>query len=317
MKFSIGVPAYKKRFLKTCIDSILMQTYGDFELIIVNDASPDNLDEIVSSYSDNRIRYYKNEKNFGAENVVDNWNKCLSYASGDYFILMGDDDLLAKNYLETFDNPFKKYPNLGVHHCRSYIIDENDAIKRLTEPRPEFESVYDNILQRIKENRGNYISDFVFHTEILRLNQGFYKLPLAWASDDISSYVASAKTGIAHTDSPIFLYRENRINISSTGNVELKLDAIRKEHQWISNFTNEIPVDPIDKILARNIREELVKYTQKKMILTISSCINLANPVLFIQWLFKRKQYALSISEIIYCLMMSIKNKKVKKYETK
>lgn len=57
IKFSVTVPAYKAQFLAECIDSILAQTYKHFELIIVNDASPQDLDSIVSKYDDPRIRY--------------------------------------------------------------------------------------------------------------------------------------------------------------------------------------------------------------------------------------------------------------------
>lgn len=64
--FSITVPAFKAQYLAECIDSILTQTYSCFELIIVNDASPQNLDKIISQYHDERIRYFKNEKNCGA-----------------------------------------------------------------------------------------------------------------------------------------------------------------------------------------------------------------------------------------------------------
>ena len=50
IRFSIAIPAYKSYYLKECIDSILVQSYEDFELIIVNDASPEDLDSIVSLY---------------------------------------------------------------------------------------------------------------------------------------------------------------------------------------------------------------------------------------------------------------------------
>lgn len=56
MKFTIAIPAYKRTFLKECIDSILAQTYKDFELIIINDASPEDLDSVVECYKDSRIR---------------------------------------------------------------------------------------------------------------------------------------------------------------------------------------------------------------------------------------------------------------------
>lgn len=78
------VPSYKAQFLAECIDSILAQTYKNFELIIVNDELLQNWEGIVSKYDDQRIRYYKNEIGFGAEHVVGNWNKCLEYATGDY-----------------------------------------------------------------------------------------------------------------------------------------------------------------------------------------------------------------------------------------
>ena len=60
---SIGIPAYKATYLKEAIDSVLNQTYTKFELIIVNDKSPENIEEIISTYNDKRIRYYKNEDN--------------------------------------------------------------------------------------------------------------------------------------------------------------------------------------------------------------------------------------------------------------
>ena len=99
MKFSVTIPAYKAKFLKEAIESVLSQTYEKFELIIVDDNSPENLKAIVDEFSDSRIRYYRNPQNCGAVNVVDNWNICLSYCTGEYVICMGDDDRLLPNCL--------------------------------------------------------------------------------------------------------------------------------------------------------------------------------------------------------------------------
>ena len=76
MKFSVTIPTYKSRFLKEAIESVVGQTYADWELVIVDDCSPEPLKEIVEPFlSDSRISYYRNEKNCGAVNVVDNWNR--------------------------------------------------------------------------------------------------------------------------------------------------------------------------------------------------------------------------------------------------
>ena len=69
--FSITIPAYKSQFLKEAIESVVYQTYQDWELIIVDDCSPENLYSIVKPYlSNNKIHYYLNEKNIGAEHLV-------------------------------------------------------------------------------------------------------------------------------------------------------------------------------------------------------------------------------------------------------
>ena len=84
MKYSFVLPAYKATFLKEAIDSIIAQTYTNYELIIVNDASPQDINSIVNSYHDERIRYYINNVNIGGEDLVEQWNHCITYAKGDY-----------------------------------------------------------------------------------------------------------------------------------------------------------------------------------------------------------------------------------------
>ena len=312
MRFSVGIPAFKARFLRECIDSVLSQNFKDFELIIVNDASPENIDGIVNSYSDSRIRYYVNKKNFGAEHVVDNWNKCLSYVKGDFFVLMGDDDLMAPSYLEEFDKLIKKYPYLDVYHCRSIIINENSKPIALTQSLPEYESVYDNIWQRMNGWRLQYISDFVFRTKSLNRDGGFYYNKLAWASDDISSFIAMRFKGIAHINLPIFSYRQSRITISSTGAVEMKLQAIMQEEKWYREFVNSSnPNNEHDSILKKNIENNLPKYFKKKKIETIANHGYKSNQLLrdYLRWFSKRRKYQLSWKELFYSLILALKNK--------
>jgi len=313
MKFTVGIPAYKAAYLKECIDSILAQTCTDFELVIVNDASPEDIDVIVDAYGGDYIRYYKNEKNFGAINVVDNWNKCLSYAHGEYFILMGDDDKMCPDYLEEFSTLIEKYPECDVYHCRTIVIDSESVPIGLTESRPEFESVYDSILQRMN-GRHFFISDFVYKTNTLKSNRGFYKLPFAWASDDISSFIAAEKYGIAHTNKPVFMYRQNSQTISNTGDIYVKMEAIFEEEKWYKTFfLDRNPPNDIDKLLKGIIKTEITKYIQKKKIYTIYSSPN--NIASFLKLYSLRKKYKLSSDEILYGFLMWIREKKKKRYK--
>ena len=95
---SVCIPTYRgAAFLAATIDSVLAQSYRNFELWILDDNSPDDTQAIVSRYSDPRIKYIRNTENLGPEG---NWNRCLQLAQGEYFKLLPHDDLLAENCLE-------------------------------------------------------------------------------------------------------------------------------------------------------------------------------------------------------------------------
>lgn len=308
MKFSVTIPAYKAKYLSEAIESVLAQDYDDFELVIVNDASPENLDAIVNKYNNPRIRYFKNEKNCGAVRVVDNWNICLSHAQGDYIICMGDDDRLLPNCLSAYSELIDKHPGLDVYHGWTQIIDENGTPFKMQEPRPELESVYSMIWNRWN-GRTQYVGDFLFRTEALREQGGFYFLPMAWASDDISAFIAAGNKGIANTRVPIFEYRENTQTISNTGNVETKYEAARAEKTWYLQFLEKIPADDIDKIYYSCIKKELPHHFRLKIQGMIISDLSTKGFSRWFHWYKRRKETGMSSSLMAWILVIAMKNR--------
>jgi len=96
---SICIPAYNGvRFLEQCIDSVLAQTFADFELLVVDDQSSDDTLSIVKSYAaqDPRVRVLRNEKNLG---LVGNWNRCAELARGEWVKFVFQDDMIAPECL--------------------------------------------------------------------------------------------------------------------------------------------------------------------------------------------------------------------------
>ena len=311
-RFSIGIPAFKSKFLKECILSILSQTYTNFELIIVNDCSPEPLGDIIKQFDDERIKYFVNETNTGALNVVNNWNKCLNEADGEFFVLMGDDDSMEPDYLEEFDKLIQKYPDLDVYHCRTRLINEDSKPIMLTPSWPEYESVYENIWHRINSFRVQYISDFVYRTDALNERGGFFYLPLAWFSDDVSAYIASGDKGIAHTNKPVFNYRVNSLTISSTGNNEMKMEAIMQLNTWFNVFLAKKPSSAQDALVHENISKGLKKYLQKKKINTIVYSLNKNILSSAYKWYKLRKKYRFTVNELLLAVFEHFKRKKVK-----
>jgi glycosyltransferase involved in cell wall biosynthesis len=94
---SVCIPTYRgAAHIAETIESALAQTFADFELVIVDDASPDETGQVVARYRDARLRYVRSERNAGVE---ENWNRCLRYARGRYFKLLPHDDLIAPDCL--------------------------------------------------------------------------------------------------------------------------------------------------------------------------------------------------------------------------
>lgn len=308
MRYSILIPAYKAKYLRECIDSILAQSCDDFEIIIVNDASPENLDAIVKQYSDFRISYYVNKENCGALHVVDNWNKCLSYAQGDYVICMGDDDMLLPNCLEEYNNLIEQFPTLDIYHGWTLIIDENSHINDVNDSAAIYESVYSLIYYRLK-GRQQYIGDFLYKTSSLRKNGGFYDIPMAWGSDDITCYISAMDKGIANTQTPVFLYRKTNITLSKSGNMQIQMEGINKTVDWLKKFLERKPIQEIDTLYYCKIKKTLEKYTRTRKIATINKDLSYNGLANIFFWIFNMKKYNIKRTDIIKSTLLFLTRK--------
>ncbi len=231
-RYSILLPSFRARFLNVCLESILRQTEPDFELIVVDDASPEDLESIVSSFQDPRIRYFRNATGCGAEHLVDNWNICLGYARGEFVLNMGDDDILEPRCLEAFGELIARHPDQDVYHMRASFIDENGTVFRVLEERPETETLEEMVLARWK-GRPQMIGDYLFRRQPLVEAGGYYDLPYAWCSDDITVFRAAREKGIANSNEPLFLFRKSRYSISGNAlNTGGKLQATLQSESW-------------------------------------------------------------------------------------
>lgn len=95
---SIILPVYNSEsYITECINSVLDQTYKNFELVICDDASSDNTYLLLKNFKDPRIRLYRNEKNLGISATL---NKLLNLATGQYIAIMNSDDLMMPNRLQ-------------------------------------------------------------------------------------------------------------------------------------------------------------------------------------------------------------------------
>ncbi len=131
---SIIMPSYNTgKFIEETINSVISQTYSNWELIIVDDCSTDNTDEILKNINDDRIIYLKNEKNSGA---AVSRNKALREAKGRWMAFLDSDDLWVPQKLEK-QIKFMKGNGYYFTYTNYSEIDENGNLngKRITGPK--------------------------------------------------------------------------------------------------------------------------------------------------------------------------------------
>ncbi|MGL5807314.1 MAG: glycosyltransferase family 2 protein [Xenococcaceae cyanobacterium] len=139
MKASVIIPVYKvEKYIAETINSVLNQTYQDFELIIVDDGSPDRSVEICQQFKDPRLKIIR-QKNQG---VCAARNTGISHATGQYLAFLDGDDLWLPQKLEKHLKHLESSPDVGVSFSRSAFIDECGAalgiyqMPKLTEITP-------------------------------------------------------------------------------------------------------------------------------------------------------------------------------------
>lgn len=136
---SIILPAYntKEEYLRESIQSILDQTYSNFEFIILNDGSTNNVEEIIFSYKDDRIKYVKNDINLG---LIKTLNKGLEIAKGEYIARMDADDISLPQRLEKQIKFFEQNPDVSLLGAFYETFPNNEIVKH-----PEFPNYFDFI----------------------------------------------------------------------------------------------------------------------------------------------------------------------------
>lgn len=128
-KVSIGLPVYNgEDFLKEALDSILSQTFKDFELVISDNASTDKTEEICLEYAakDQRIRYYRNNQNLGA---AWNYNRVFKLSNGKYFKWAAHDDICAPTFIASCVEVLDRDEAVVLCYPQTEHIDENGKLK--------------------------------------------------------------------------------------------------------------------------------------------------------------------------------------------
>ena len=119
MKFSILLPTRNRvRYLEFAMQTVLRQDYGDWEIIVSDNDSEEDVAGLCRSLGDERVRYFRTSEFLP---VTDNWNNALAHSSGDYVVMLGDDDALMRGHLSTMARLITEFEAPDLIYTGAYI----------------------------------------------------------------------------------------------------------------------------------------------------------------------------------------------------
>lgn len=135
-KYSIILPVRNGgNYVKECVNSVLSQTYTDFNFIILDNCSTDGTLEWLYSLKDNRIKIITSEKPLTIE---ENWGRIKNAEKNEFITLIGHDDILYPRFLATIDILVQKNPGAGLYHTHFNFIDADSKIIRSSKKMQSF-----------------------------------------------------------------------------------------------------------------------------------------------------------------------------------
>ena len=223
-KVSVVIPTYNlAHFIAEAIQSILGQTFSEFEVIAVDDGSTDNTKDVVNSFKDPRIRYIYQE-NHGVSAAR---NTGIQASSSEYIAFLDSDDVLMENALEKGAQVLERHPEVGFSYGQEYLMDERRRVFHLRKQRHKYSYVREGI-EEIKEFllHGNYVcTSTVMARRRCLYDVGLFDPTFRPGSEDFDLWVRLAKRyAVAYIAEPLVKYRIHPDSIGATR----KLDEIEK-----------------------------------------------------------------------------------------
>src|SRR3989338_9643168 len=144
-----------EKYLRECMDSVLNQTFKDFEFLIIDDCSTDSSRDIIKSYRDGRICLIENGRNIGQ---VRSLNIGLDHAGGEYIARMDQDDVAMRNKLERQLVFMEKSPDISVTGTWGEAVDESGIIREKNRLPIKNEEIIGNIF---------FVGYFIIHPSVI------------------------------------------------------------------------------------------------------------------------------------------------------
>ncbi len=251
-QISVLMPAYNAaKYIEEAINSVLNQTFIDFEFLIIDDGSTDNTADIIKEYSDSRIKLVQNEENKG---LIFTLNKGLDLAQGKYIARMDADDISKPQRLQKQFDFLEANPNVDILGTAFNFLDTIYEIHH-----PEYN---EDIRIKLLDDNAFAHPTVMMRTESLRKNDLYYKSEYKHVEDyQFWTQAAMHKFGLANLDEVLLLYRQHELQVTSANYEEQQYSKNTIRFEYLKHyFGNRLSDNELMNVLDSD-GIDLVSYT--------------------------------------------------------
>lgn len=257
-KLAIVIPYYKIDFFEKTMRSVAAQTNKDFVLYIGNDASPTNPQSIIDRYfNPGEYQYFDYTENLGGKNLALQWERILENVTQEWFQILGDDDVLAPNFVDEIHKSIKHCDSKNIHCIKTihHHIDEHDHLIKINNYNIDTVEAKAFFVNKYRGIVSSSLSENVFKTEMYRKHR-FEKIPLAWGSDDLA-ILSFSKYGIIYYDRNTYVkVRISDSSISGSESLNTKKDDAYNifREKFMINHSQIFPLHFVNKVLEQYLQ---------------------------------------------------------------
>jgi len=199
-------------FIKQAIESVMMQTYGNIELILVDDCSTEDTANIINSYLESyssKISFYQNKSNLGYGATL---SECAKYATGDYLAIVDPDDSIEPFAVSTLMEEFKLFPNASLVYSTMYMCDQNLNVLEINKNIGAIP--VGRSYQTIKSEENHHIMHFRILSKKAYIKAGGFDRSFKKAIDKDIIYKLEELGDVVFKNLPLYYYRQHDGSIS-------------------------------------------------------------------------------------------------------
>ncbi len=253
------MPVYNgSKYLKPAIESVLTQTYPDFEFLIIDDESTDHSAEIVKSFSDHRIIYIRNEKNMGVALTL---NKGIMLAKGEYIARMDADDICLPERFEKQVTFLDHHPDVAVIDCAMEHIDEKGiSLNKLNSIVKNYSEI-----KRVLPRRNCLGHSSVMYRR--KVIERYLYRQVVYEDLDLWYRLINTNHIIERLEEPLLLYRIHQTSItamSRAGNTHLK-KILQTKRFYLRSLKTADWLSPFNIRILLGIVEDYITWQWKKL----------------------------------------------------